>query len=50
MNVPQWLRALPRADFLRSVGLYLTRDRLFLVRLRKDLFRLSFVEEQGTCS
>jgi general secretion pathway protein L len=47
MNVPQWLRALPRADFLRSVGLYLTRDRLFLVRLRKDLLRLSFVEEQA---
>ena len=46
MIYPHWLQALARADFLKSVGLYVTRDRLFLVRMRKDFFRLSVVEEE----
>lgn len=40
---PHWLQTFSRADFLKSVGLYLTRDRLYLVRLRKDLWRVSVV-------
>jgi len=42
--VPSWVENLSRVDFLRSVGLYLTRDRLYLVRLRKDLVRVSVVD------
>ncbi|MGH7843800.1 MAG: PilN domain-containing protein [Candidatus Binatia bacterium] len=41
-----WLQSLSRADFLKSVGLYVTRDRIVLVRLSKNLFRLSLVEQQ----
>lgn len=44
MIVPSWIENLSRVDFLRSVGLYLTRDRLYLVRLRKDLVRVSVVD------
>ena len=43
---PRWLRLLSRADFLKSAGLYAMRDRLFLVRLRKDLLRLSVIEKE----
>ena len=39
-------RDLSRVDFLRSVGLYVTPERLYLVRMRKDLFRLSLIEEE----
>jgi len=46
MNYPRWLQNLPRADFLRSVGLYVLPDRLFLIRLRKDLIRVSVVGEE----
>ncbi|MCZ6625075.1 MAG: PilN domain-containing protein [Deltaproteobacteria bacterium] len=46
MMVPRWFQDLSRADFLKSVGLYVMPDRLFLVRMRKDLFRLSVVEEE----
>ncbi len=42
--VPSWVEGLSRADFLRSVGLYLTSDRLYSVRLRKDLLRVSVVD------
>jgi len=44
---PRWIQNLSRADFLSSVGLYVMRDRLFLVRMRKDLFRLSVVEVES---
>ncbi|MFQ5539226.1 MAG: hypothetical protein ACE5FB_02410, partial [Candidatus Binatia bacterium] len=44
--VPSWVESLIRADFLSSVGLYLTRDRLYLVRLRKDLLRVSVVDSE----
>ena len=40
------LKDLARADFLSSVGLYLTSDRLFLVRLRKNLLTLSMLEQE----
>ena len=38
MNLPQWLHNLYRADFLRSVGLYIMRDHLVLVRMRKTFY------------
>ena len=46
MIYPRWVESLSRADFLSSVGLYLTSDRLYLVRLRKDLLRVSVVDCQ----
>jgi Tfp pilus assembly protein PilN len=46
MTYLQRIQQLSRADFLKSVGLYLTRDRLFFVRMRKDFLRLSVVEEE----
>jgi general secretion pathway protein L len=46
MIYPHWFQALSRADFLKSVGLYVMPDRLFLVRMRKDFFRVSLVEEE----
>jgi Tfp pilus assembly protein PilN len=44
--IQPWLQSLSRADFLKSVGLYVTRDRVVLARLSKNLFRLSLVEQQ----
>jgi Tfp pilus assembly protein PilN len=46
MTLTERLRPLARADFLGSAGLYLTRDRLYLVRLRKDLLRVRVVAEE----
>lgn len=46
MIYPRWFQDLSRADFLKSVGLYVTSDRLFLVRMGKSLFRLSVIEEE----
>ena len=43
----RWLQDLARADFLKSAGLYVMPDRLFLVRVRKDLLRVSVLEEQA---
>src|SRR3989338_8072824 len=43
----RWLQDLARADFLKSAGLYVMSDRLFLVRVRKDLLRVSVLEEQA---
>lgn len=42
----RWFQDLAKADFLKSVGLYVMPGRLFLVRLQKSLFRLSVVEEE----
>lgn len=47
MNAPGWIRNLSRADFLRSVGLYITRDRLVLIRLRKNFQNLSLLEYEA---
>jgi len=46
MIYPRWFHNLSRADFLKSVGLYVTPERLFLVRMRRNLLRLSVVEEE----
>jgi general secretion pathway protein L len=46
MNAPPWIHNLFRADFLRSVGLYVMRDRLVLVRMRKNFLNLSLVEQE----
>jgi len=46
MIAPPWIQNLFRADFLRSVGLYVMRDRLVLVRMRKNFLRLSLVEQE----
>src|SRR5262245_63448316 len=47
MNLPPWLHNLYRADFLRSVGLYIMRDHLVLVRMRKNFLRLSLAEQEA---
>jgi Tfp pilus assembly protein PilN len=47
MNFPPWLHNLYRADFLRSVGLYIMRDHVVLVRMRKDFLRLSLAEQEA---
>ena len=39
------LKELSRADFLSSVGLYLTSDRLFMVRLRKSFLNVSMIDQ-----
>ena len=41
------LQDLTRADFLRSVGLYVTPGRLYLVRMRKSGLRLSVLEAES---
>ena len=46
MMTPRWFEELSRADFLTSAGLYVMPDRLFLVRLRKNLLRVSVVAEE----
>jgi hypothetical protein len=46
MIIPRWMHSLSRVDFLNSVGLYITRNSLSLVCLRKDLFRISLVAEE----
>lgn len=47
MTYPRWIQDLSRADFLKSVGLYVTPDHLFLVRMRKNFFRLSVLEGEA---
>jgi Tfp pilus assembly protein PilN len=47
MNFPPWFHSLYRADFLRSVGLYIMRDHIVLVRMRKNFLRLSLVEQEA---
>ncbi len=44
MNVLRQLQDLTRADFLRSVGLYLLSDRIVMVRLRKSFLNVALVE------
>jgi general secretion pathway protein L len=44
---PLWAQNLFRADFLRSVGLYVMRDHLALVRMRKTFLSLSLVEQEA---
>ena len=42
----RWLQSVSRADFLKSVGLYVSRNHVVLARLSKDLTRMSLVEQQ----
>jgi len=44
MNALRQLQELSRADFLRSVGLYLLSDRVVMVRLRKSFLNVTMVE------
>ncbi|MBI4528558.1 MAG: PilN domain-containing protein [Deltaproteobacteria bacterium] len=44
MKYIRWLQDVSKADFLRSGGLYVTSDRLFLVRMRKNLLRFSIAQ------
>jgi Tfp pilus assembly protein PilN len=44
MNPLRQMQDLSRADFLRSVGLYLLSDRVIMVRLRKSLLKVSVLE------
>jgi Tfp pilus assembly protein PilN len=44
MNALRKIQDLSRADFLRSVGLYLLSDRLIMVRLRKSFLKVSVVD------
>jgi len=46
MNSSSLIRNLPRADFLRSVGIYIMRDHLVLVRLRKKFLNVSLLEQE----
>ncbi|HEY2986595.1 MAG TPA: PilN domain-containing protein [Candidatus Binatia bacterium] len=47
MSYPRWLKDLSRADFVRSVGLYVTPERFYLVRMRKNLLNLAVLEAQS---
>jgi len=46
MALGQRLQDLARADFLRSVGLYVMQDRVVMVRLRKSFLAVSLLDEQ----
>jgi hypothetical protein len=46
MALGQRLQDLSRADFLRSVGLYVMQDRLVMVRLRKSLLNVALLDQQ----
>lgn len=46
MIFPNWFHELSRADFLKSVGLYVASDRITLVRMRKSFHRLSLIEAE----
>jgi Tfp pilus assembly protein PilN len=41
-----WLQNIGRADFVKSLGLYVMRDRLVLVRLRKNFLNLALIAEE----
>jgi hypothetical protein len=47
MKLPPWLQDLHRADFLRSGGLYVMRDHVVLVRMRKSFLRLSLAVHEA---
>jgi Tfp pilus assembly protein PilN len=46
MISPRWFKDLSRADFVRSVGLYVTPERFYLVRMRKSLLSLAVLETE----
>jgi Tfp pilus assembly protein PilN len=47
MRINRWLEDLVRVDFATSVGLYVMRDRIILVRLRKALHNVSLVAQEA---
>jgi len=47
MKTNRWLQDLSRVDFATSVGLYVMRDRIILVRLRKALFSVSMLAQEA---
>jgi Tfp pilus assembly protein PilN len=47
MMNPRWLKDLSRSDFVTSVGIYVTPDRFYLVRMRKNLLHLAVLETQS---
>ena len=46
MTYPQWFKALSRADFVHSTGLYITPERFYLVRMRKSMTNIAIVEAE----
>ena len=47
MIAPRWMQNLSKVDFVTSVGLHILRDRLILVRLRKNFRRVSLLEQEA---
>ena len=47
MIANRWLQNLSKLDFVTSVGLHIMRDRVILVRLRKNLRRVSLLQQEA---
>ena len=47
MRATRWMQNLSKVDFVTSVGLYILRDRIVLVRLRKNFRRVSLLEQES---
>ncbi len=47
MKTSRWLQNLMRVDFATSVGLYVMRDRIVMVRLRKALHNVTLLEQEA---
>lgn len=47
MKTNRWLQDLSRVDFATSVGIYVMRDRIILVRLRKALNNVSLLGQEA---
>lgn len=47
MKTKRWLQDLSRVDFTTSVGIYVMRDRIVLVRLRKALNKVSLLGQEA---
>jgi Tfp pilus assembly protein PilN len=47
MRFNRWLQDLSRLDFATSVGLYIMRDRIIMVRLRKALRKISLLAQEA---
>jgi Tfp pilus assembly protein PilN len=47
MIYPRWFNDISRADFVRSTGLYITPERFYVVRLRKNLTHVNVIEAES---
>jgi Tfp pilus assembly protein PilN len=47
MLATRWMQNLSKVDFVTSVGLYILRDRIILVRLRKNFRHVSLLEQEA---